>query len=394
LLGVYEGTSVIDITNPTNPIEVAFIRGLNSIYREMKAYSHYLYIVSESGSGIQIVDLSPLPDSVRFLKSWTYPGFTRAHTISQAGPYLYLNGGNATTTGGIAIVSLADPENPVKVGEWVEHYVHDCYVRNDTIYAAGIRGDGLSIIDARNKSAPQRIARVTYPGAGTHNAWTTEDGKYVLTTDEVGTTAKNLKIWDLRSLSSISMVAEFTANPEAIIHNVYVRGNFAHIAYYTAGYVVVDISIPARPVLAGFYDTYAGPDGTFAGAWNVYPYFPSGKIILSDIQTGLYVFSFTGAVTSVPDLPSNVPTSFHLNQNYPNPFNPTTVITYGLPRQSNVVLKVYNLLGEQVRTLVNGIQDAGFRSITFDASDLPSGVYFYRLQTESYTETRKMMIAR
>ncbi len=393
LLGVYEGMSIIDITTPTNPREVAFIPGLNSIYREMKTFSHYAYVVSDrAGAGLQIVDLSFLPDSAHLVKTWTYPGFDRAHTISQAGPYLYLNGGNATSVGGIAIVSLADPVNPVKVGEWVEHYVHDCYVRNDTIFAAGIRGEGVSIIDARNKTTPQRIAQITYPNAGTHNVWTTENGMYALTTDEVGATAKNLKIWDIRNLASTTLVAEFTADPNAIIHNVYVRGNFAHIAYYTAGYVVVDISNPARPMPAGSYDTYSGPDGTFAGAWNVYPYFPSGRIILSDIQTGLYVFSFSGSVTSVPDAKATIPGSFHLQQNFPNPFNPTTTITYSLPEQTHVTLKIYTLLGQEITTLVDEIQDAGAKSVRFKAESLPSGVYLYRIQAGPYSATKKTIL--
>lgn len=413
LLGVIEGTSVIDITDPDDLEEVAFIPGPRSIYREMKTYSHYAFIVSEGGWGLQIVDLSPLPDSVRFIKNWTYEDFDRAHTISQAGPYLYLNGGNASENGGIAIISVNDPENPVKVGEWTLHYVHDTHIRNDTIYAAGIYGDGLSIIDSQDKSNPQLIVQITYPGAGTHNAWTTEDGNYVLTTDEIGATDKNLKIWDIRDLDNFNLVAEFTPNDSAIVHNVYVRGNYAHVAWYTEGYVVVDITNPEHPKLTGSYNTYerwqkmntkqiakepmrdlSDQMHLFSGAWNVYPYFPSGRIIVSDTRTGLYVFWFEEPVTSISERDQHNHIDFNLNQNYPNPFNPSTVIGFRLPVSGLVKLKIYNVLGEKVAILVNEELMPGSYEVTWDASGFAAGVYFYRLTAGDFTKTNKLILVK
>ncbi len=83
-----------------------------------------------------------------------------------------------------------------------------------------------------------------------------------------------------------------------------------------------------------------------------------------------------------------------LDQNYPNPFNPSTTIRYGLPERSHVSLAVYNTLGQQVTVLQNGEQEAGYHDVKFDASSLPSGVYFYRLQAGSYVETRKLCLVR
>ena len=81
----------------------------------MKTYSHYAYIVSEAaGSSLQIIDLQYLPDSAHLVKTWSYPGFTKTHSISQSGHFLYLNGGNASSNGGIAIIDVIDPENPGK----------------------------------------------------------------------------------------------------------------------------------------------------------------------------------------------------------------------------------------------------------------------------------------
>jgi hypothetical protein len=89
-----------------------------------------------------------------------------------------------------------------------------------------------------------------------------------------------------------------------------------------------------------------------------------------------------------------IPREYALHQNYPNPFNPMTVIRYQLPEKSHVTLKVYDLLGSEVATLVNGVEGPGDKSIVFDASNLSSGMYFYRLQAGSYMETRKLILLR
>jgi hypothetical protein len=92
------------------------------------------------------------------------------------------------------------------------------------------------------------------------------------------------------------------------------------------------------------------------------------------------------------DKNSGIVREYILHQNYPNPFNPTTVISYQVPTNSKVELKVYDVLGREVETLVNERQNAGEYSVTFDASNLSSGVYFYKLQTERFLETKQMVL--
>jgi hypothetical protein len=86
--------------------------------------------------------------------------------------------------------------------------------------------------------------------------------------------------------------------------------------------------------------------------------------------------------------------TYRLEQNYPNPFNPTTNITYVLPKAENVSLKVYDVLGREVATLVNEVKPAGAYTVPFNASNLASGVYFYKLQAGSFVQTKKMMLVK
>jgi len=83
---------------------------------------------------------------------------------------------------------------------------------------------------------------------------------------------------------------------------------------------------------------------------------------------------------------------FELSQNYPNPFNPTTTISFILPESSNVLLIVYNTIGQKITELVNEFQEAGFHTINFNGENLPSGIYFYRLETKNKVEIRKMLL--
>ncbi len=482
LLGCQTGTSIIDITDAPNLREVSFIPGPNSRWREMKTYRHYAYVVTENesnqpGGGIQIIDLFNLPHSAALVKTYVWTDtlngvptfFPRVHSVSVSGNYLYLNGGNYN---GIRILDLRDPVNPVKAGVYVGPYIHDSHIRNDTIFASAINaGGGLDIIDARNKSNPQRIKLIQYAGSGTHNAWTTWDRNFLATTDEIGSTPKTLKIWDIRNLQNPTKVAEVVVDT-AIVHNVFIKGTLAYVAWYRAGLRVVDLSNPHSPQIVGFYDTYPANNGaSYSGAWGADPYFPSGKVIISDMQTGLYVVRYTGdrrgmvtgtvrsasgsetisnallhftdaaitrwtgsngqylfgyapgtykvkieapgyqsreatiiisqgaiqtfdftlsPLTSAEEDPS--PRGFVLHQNFPNPFNPVTTISFSLPQEEHVRIEVLNVLGEQVRILVDGRYDAAHHLVTFDGSGLPSGVYLYRLSSGSARDLKKMVL--
>ncbi len=290
------GVHIVDITE--KPIrQVAYIGGPRNQWREVKVYKQYAYIISESvesGGGLQIVDLSNLPGSAQLVRTDT-SNFKSAHTVFVRDHYLYVmgTGAGAGVNGGAMILDLEpDPTHPRRVGMVNPYYYHDAWVRNDTLLGAAIYGQGCDIYDIRDKANPQHLATITYPFSGTHNAEITSDGGYVVTSDEIGFTPKTMKVWDIRDLNNITKVADFTPDPDAIVHNVHVVGRYIIAAWYTAGVRIIDMIDPRHPREVGYYDTYPQGDGGYNGVWEVYGFFPSGKIIASDRSTGLYVTEF------------------------------------------------------------------------------------------------------
>jgi len=299
ILGVSTGTSIVDVTIPTAPVEKAFIPGPNSSWREMKTHGNYLYIVSEgSGApnpGLQIVNLAASPPVL----VTTFTGtFNTAHTITIVDGYAYcsgarLNGGQV----GIRILNLANPVSPVDVGGWNGFYTHDCQVRGNRLYAACINSSLLAIVDITNRSAPSTITTFTWPGNKAHNCDLTDDGNYLYTTDE--TAGGRLRVFDISNLGNIQQVANYSPNPGAIVHNVHIRGDRAYVAYYTEGVRVLDISDPVYPVQMGYYDTWPGASGGFNGCWAVYPYAAADQLYASDITSGLYILRYVPTMGAV-----------------------------------------------------------------------------------------------
>ncbi len=122
----------------------------------------------------------------------------------------------------------------------------------------------------------------------------------------------------------------------------------------------------------------------------------TGEQFASLMMSSSYILhqGFWNSVTITTEVEeeNELPEKFQLFQNYPNPFNPTTTIKYELPEEVSVTLKVYNILGQEVKTLINSFQQAGRYELEFDAGHLASGTYFLRLETDHYTGVKKMLI--
>jgi hypothetical protein len=111
----------------------------------------------------------------------------------------------------------------------------------------------------------------------------------------------------------------------------------------------------------------------------------NGTIYLDNIY-------FSTMVSDVKEIQGALPSNYNLEQNYPNPFNPTTNIRFNLPEANQVMLKVYNTLGQEVATLVNGFMNAGTFEVNFDANNLPTGTYFYSISAGDFKSVKKMIL--
>ncbi len=304
LVGTTDGTSIVDITQPANPVQVAFVDGSNGSWRELKTYSHYAYVSQDNNGtstseGILIIDLQYLPDSV---KSYSFTGTSspvtrifKTHSlfVDEKG-FLYLNGGICTVEGssvnGTVMYDLKpNPVQPTYVGKQNARYVHDCYVRNDTLYEAEINNGTLSIYNIVNRSSPQKITQFSTPFNFTHNAWLSDNGAYLFTTDE--RPSSPIGVYDIRNLSNIKALPTVKMSPTetSIPHNVHVWNDYLVVPHYTNGVAIFDASVPDNVVMVGNYDTNNFTGSTFNGVWGAYPYFSDSTLILSDIEGGLFV---------------------------------------------------------------------------------------------------------
>ncbi len=301
LVGTENGLSIVNITNPANPVQIHFVNGTNSFWREVRHYKNFAYVTNEGGGGLQIVDLSKLPDSIK-VKSIQPQGLTKSHTvfIDEKG-IAYVNGPNVGNGGTIFLNLEPDPWNPTVLGNFNNNYVHDCYVRGDTMWAALINDGIMKVIDVQQKNQtnqPQKTkASWSTPSDFSHNCWLDDSGKYLFTTDERENSF--LACYDVSDLNNINETDRIQHKPgsNAIIHNTYWMNDYCITSYYTEGITIHDVSRKHNLIEVGNYDTSPGWSGNqgggFHGAWGVWSFLPSGNIIVSDIEQGLYILKPT-----------------------------------------------------------------------------------------------------
>jgi choice-of-anchor B domain-containing protein len=293
VLGCETGTSIVNVTNPSAPYEVAFIPGLTSFWREMKQYRNWIYVSTEAaGGGVQIIRMT---DPENPVLATTYAGsFNREHTVTvdTTRALLILNGTRLNnSSAGMRILSLANPEAPAELGSYVFDYVHDSWMRGTRLHAFCINTGTIRIFDTSDPTFPDEQSSWNYPNSKSHSGETSKDGRYLFVCDE--TNYSTFKVFDIQDLFAHPMLWETTVNPLSIVHNVHVKQDTAFVSWYTEGVRLFDVADPTLPAEWGYYDTYPGFSGGFHGVWEVAPFFPSGTFIASDIETGLYVFRAT-----------------------------------------------------------------------------------------------------
>lgn len=332
LVGLRQGLSIVDISNPVYPVVVAWLptASVASTWRDMKVYSDHVYVSSEAfGHGLQVLDLNLIRDlqapfPVTLEPTSTANQFSKSHNVvlNEESGKLYIVGANIAS-GGLVIYDLeANPAAPQLVGTFAEAgYTHDAqaviyngpdadHVGQEIVFAAN--ADYVAIIDATDPTDVGTLSLVSYPDVHyTHQCWVTEDHRYLLLGDELDemNTGDNTRtlIWDIADLENPVLIGQHYADVAAIDHNQYVLGNLLFQSNYRAGLRMLSLTDVAEGSLTeiGYFDVDPTSNAaTFAGSWSNYPYFESGIIPVTSISDGLYLvrprfLNITAAADSV-----------------------------------------------------------------------------------------------
>lgn len=296
LVGMITGVSVVSLANPAEPVEVHFVPGVSSTWRDIKTFAGYAYIINEQSNGLQVIDLTGLPETIDFY-DWT-PTIERVGTLSTChniyideDGYAYLAGCNVNG-GGLFIADVfTTPGTPQFVSVGSPEYSHDIYVRDNIAYSSEINRGIFSMYDVTDKEAIVRLGGAETDFTFTHNVWVSDDGNTLFTTDERANAP--VGAYDISDPQDIRKLDQFrpqaTINTGVIPHNAHVIDDYVVVSYYTDGCVVIDGSRPHNLVEVGNYDTYTDPGTGFEGAWGAYPFLPSGLVLISDRSNGLFV---------------------------------------------------------------------------------------------------------
>jgi len=294
LVGTSKGTSIVDVTVPANPVEVFWLPGSTSIWRDPSSHGDYAYVTTEAEDGMLIIDLSPLPQATN-LTTTLYTGpannpWQSAHTcfVDENG-YAYVFGANRGNGGVIILDVFTNPMAPIEVGVFDNWYCHDGYVRNDTMYLANIYAGFFSLVDVSDKANPVLLGTKTTPSSFTHNSWPSDNGQFVFTTDEIS--GAFIAAYDISDPTNIVEVDRIQNSPGSgiIPHNTHVMGDYLITSYYSDGVVIHDITYPYNMIKVAEYDTYEGQTISYDGCWGVYPFLPSGITLAADITNGLFI---------------------------------------------------------------------------------------------------------
>jgi len=335
LIGLQNGIGIVDVSKPADPQVITTISSQPTIWRDIKVYQKfnaaqnrwqsYAYVTADNASvGLLIIDLSDLPNSAVVVNTDTTD--IRAHNVylsnvdystgaslSGTSPYLHIAGSNRNG-GAFNSYSLSNPISPTSVFKPLDatggDYSHDVSSmvitdsRKDTQCVNGgqnceiffdFNENNFQLWDKTDNTDPQRLSLTTYNNARyVHSGWYTEDKLVMIVHDELDEQSVGLnttvRFFEISDLSAPNPIATWTGPTRAIDHNGFVRGNRYYMSNYERGITVLDITDPTTPVEVGFFDTYPANDSaSFNGAWGIYPFLPSGNILVSDINSGLYI---------------------------------------------------------------------------------------------------------
>lgn len=309
IMGLFAGTSFVDLADPGDPQIVQTVPGPNSLWRDMKVYQDHCYAVSEGGGGLQVMDMSLIDSgTVTLVNTILTPGGQATHNVAidEVSGFLYRLGGNSR---GLRIYDLTDPSNPAFVGAHDDRYVHDAQIVTYTtgIYAGrqiafcgagtgqtGVGDPSVDIVDVTDKQNIFLVKRVYYPVPQySHQVWLSEDRQLLYVNDELdenGIIPTTTHVIDVSDLDNAVYSTSFDNGNGAIGHNLYTANGLIYEANYRSGVRVFETSDPLAPTEIAYFDTFIDDDdANFNGVWSIYPYFASGVLVVSDLEKGLFV---------------------------------------------------------------------------------------------------------
>ncbi len=396
LVGVRNGVAFVDISDPVNPVYLGKLPTHTSatLWRDVKVYQNYAFVVSEAGGhGMQVFDLTRLrsvnnpPET--FTEDAHYGGFGNAHNlvINESEGFAY-GVGTGTFNGGPHFVDISDPLNPTAAGGYsLGGYSHDgqvvTYNGPDADYAGrtiyiGSNTSDIVIADITDKSNPTTISTIQYPNTSyTHQGWFTDDQKYFILGDEIdeldfGFNTRNI-IFDFSDLDNPSLTFEYYGPTPATDHNAYVKGDMLYLANYKAGVRMIDISDIENENFTevGYFDVYPSNNSAgYDGAWNVYPYFESGNLLVSSLTYsdnnylgGMYIIRASDLATEDVALKSGL-------KILPNPA--TNTINISSENTSITSIQIVDMVGKVLFSEAN----TNTLNKAIDISSYAEGIYF------------------
>lgn len=400
--GVIGSTAGAHVIRVSDCQQVAFYPGRNGgqpiPHRDYKTYGHYLYAVADEGPAtLQVFDLNSLPDSLHLVYESAIDTPLLAHTLfidtAKARMYLASPKGASFGMDYLRVYSLANPTQPVlthrlNAQNGIADKVHTIFARSDTAYLSA-SGYGLIIgrFDAMNQFSV--IGGLTnYPQQGyNHSSWISTNGAGIMADETHGLQMKALNTTRLPALRIESYFSPCSGDT-CVPHNTLMKGDRAFIAHYYQGLQIYSLADPANPVRTGYFDTYAplAGHGGFAGAWGCYPFLSGNKVLISDMQTGLYVVDASAAMgVEFPEIPAA-----EILRIAPNPAAGYIEVQTGAPLHGAGTVEILDgISGKLVLRLPWAVGENTVRVPL--PPQAPAGLYFVRLISEKHTMTARFL---
>ncbi|MGH9834222.1 MAG: choice-of-anchor B family protein [Blastocatellia bacterium] len=300
-LASFNGTGVMifDISDPANPkLAGHYNPSEGGRFQDVVVVNGIGYFSSENRGGLHIVDVRNPANPVLLSQiNEDKRGFPNVHEIFLAEGILYEAD---SRTNRVKVFDVRDPRAPVFVRDidTNDPRVHAAIVNNGRLFTSGLGGK-TDIYDVRRvlTEQPAHLGTVD-SGTGSHSTWVSNDGKILAVARE--TSNGDVRVFDISNPASPTLASTITAQSLGIDafspHNPYIVGNLLFVSWYQAGLIILDITNPSQPRLAGSYDTYAGTTSGFRGCWGAYPFLGFDRVLLSDMDGGLYIVDATAAV--------------------------------------------------------------------------------------------------